>query len=235
MKNITNYLAAITLAGSLYSCNPVPDTSITEPLPEKEWTEIAKQDTLFGKVYPVIREIVFKLNTPELRSKYKDLTYRDMLTFFKYTTDYTCKRNSDSQKDYAQWESVYGTYAEKADSVINYWEKQFNENSEIEKDLRYYYNYYESAGRTPDPITWSVNFKYLTGMSKHVMDYLAYKYGIYHSYKFFQTDFKAKIAESFSSVGYESDAQYMSNKLYERNNEKFPKQMELMTEGIIGK
>lgn len=235
MRNVVIFLVTALFTCLLFSCNPILNTSIIEPLPEKQWTKISKQDTLFDKIYPVIREMVLKLNTPELRSKYEDLTYKDMLTFFKYTTDYTCKRNSDSQKDYIQWKSVYGTYSEKADSVISHWENQYKENIKIKEELSYYYRYYVSEGEDPSPVSWNISFRNIINIPRNVMDYLVYKYNIYNSYQLSQTDFKTKIAESFSPVGYESEEEFMSQKLYERNYKKFPKQIELMTQAITGK
>lgn len=226
MKKFINYFIVFIFVGVCFSCNPIPNQSVIEPLSEKQWKDISKKDSLFGELYPMIRQTVLNLKTAELRAEYKDLTYRDLMKFYKYVTDYNNKSNDDYKNDCIKWESIYGKYAEKADSTINYWEQELDSNDEILLELQYYFNHYVSVQRIPTPIELANTFKYTNAMPECVKKYLANKYGVYKTYTL--TDDKAEIAELFSSIGYESKLDYLFNQLQNHVLEKFPQEIRFM-------
>lgn len=101
------------------SCDPVPNKSVFIPLTSDELAPIIKKDTLFTSFYEAVKEGVEGFNEIE-KAKFNDITYRSLYRIAKFTSD-TTKVNPLRRQWEQEWEEQYGGYAEKVDSVLNYW------------------------------------------------------------------------------------------------------------------
>ena len=122
------YIIATALLGlCLYSCSNIPNKSIFEPLTTDELSKVIKKDTSFIEFYEAQRKISEKLNEID-KAKFADLTYRRLFKMYQYIQD-TAIMVPIAQEWSAQWETLFGPYYNRADSVITYWTKYKNDNS----------------------------------------------------------------------------------------------------------
>lgn len=124
MRNIYIYLY---LGLILCSCNNVPNKSIFEPLSTNELAKIIKSDTSFAEFYQHQQEITLKLNEID-KAKYNDITYRNLYKMYKYVSDSTIMKPLKENWN-TEWQSEFGIYTHKIDSVLNYWRNYKNNNS----------------------------------------------------------------------------------------------------------
>lgn len=110
------FMAAVVC---ICSCDPVPNKSVFIPLTSDELAPIIKKDTLFTSFYEAVKEGVEGFNEIE-KAKFNDITYRSLYRIAKFTSD-TTKVNPLRRQWEQEWEEQYGGYAEKVDSVLNYW------------------------------------------------------------------------------------------------------------------
>lgn len=101
------------------SCNPVPNKSVFIPLTSDELAPIIKKDTLFTSFYEEVKQGVESFNEIE-KAKFNDITYRSLYRIAQFASD-TAKVNPLVRQWEQEWEQQYGSYAEKVDSVLNYW------------------------------------------------------------------------------------------------------------------
>lgn len=111
----------------LDSCNKIPDKSVSEKLSTKELSKVIKSDTSFTDFYEHIREQVDDMSDIK-KATYNDITYRRMFRYYKFLQD-TTFWNPLSKQWEEEWDSEYGIYLQKADSVLNYWKKYLDEKS----------------------------------------------------------------------------------------------------------
>ena len=125
MKNVC--LLFFVVAFALISCNSISNKPVSEKLSTEELAKAIKSDTLFTSFYEHIRKKVDDLSDIK-KAKYNDVTYRRLFKYVKFLQDTTYWKPL-SEKWEQEWESEYGVYLPKADSVLNYWKKYLEENS----------------------------------------------------------------------------------------------------------
>lgn len=107
------------------SCNHVPNKSVFIPLTSDELAPIIKKDTLFSDFYKTVRDIVDGSDGVEdfneiEKAKFNDITYQSLYRMAKFLHDTTEVAPLNRQWK-QEWNEQYGGYAEKVDSVLNYW------------------------------------------------------------------------------------------------------------------
>lgn len=130
----------------LCSCNNIPNKSVFESLSTDELSKTIKVDTAFASFYQKQQVISEKLNEID-KAKFNDITYRKLYKMHQYVSD-SAIINPMLDLWNNEWESEYGIYQTKIDSVLNYWIKYKEDNSlsqfvtiefaEIDKE---YYSY----------------------------------------------------------------------------------------------
>lgn len=133
-------------AGILGSCNNISDKPVSEKLSIDELSRAIKKDTMFSSFYENIRKNIDEMDDIK-KAEFNDVTYRRLFKFVKFSQD-TVYWNPLIQKWEKEWETDFGLYSLKADSVIDYWKKFLDENSldnfvkiELVKIDKEYYDY----------------------------------------------------------------------------------------------
>ncbi|MDR0365069.1 MAG: hypothetical protein LBH92_08660 [Bacteroidales bacterium] len=121
------FLLILSVAFILCSCNKISDKPISEKLNIDELSKAIKSDTLFATFYEYIREEVDDMSDIK-KATYNDISYRRLFKYIKYIQD-TIYWNPLHEKWEKEWESEYGRYLPKADSVLDYWKQYLAENS----------------------------------------------------------------------------------------------------------
>lgn len=121
------YLIFFIIICLLISCNKIPNKSIFEKLSTKELSKAIKKDTLFAVFYENIGKVTADMSDIK-KATYNDITYRRLFKYVKFLQD-TTYWNPLSKEWEKEWESEYGIYLPKADSVLNYWKKYMDDNS----------------------------------------------------------------------------------------------------------
>jgi hypothetical protein len=131
------FFLILLVAFALGSCNRISDKPVSEKLNTDELSKAIKSDTLFADFYEYIRKIVdfYEHTRKEVddmsdikKATCNDITYRRLFKYFKYLQDTTYWKPLH-EKWKTEWESEYGQYMTKADSVLNYWKQYLAENS----------------------------------------------------------------------------------------------------------
>jgi hypothetical protein len=125
MKNVCLLFFIVTFA--LSSCNKISDKSVSEKLSTEELSKAIKSDTLFSEFYEDVRKEVDNMSDIK-KATYNDITYRRLFKYIKYLQDTTYWKPLHEKWE-KEWESEYGKYLPKADSVLNYWKQYLAENS----------------------------------------------------------------------------------------------------------
>ena len=120
-------LLFFVVAFALSSCNSVSNKPVSEKLSTEELSKAIKSDTLFTSFYEHIRKEVDDMSDIK-KAKFNDVTYRRLFKYVKFLQDTTYWKPLSEKWD-KEWESEYGVYLPKADSVLNYWKKYLEENS----------------------------------------------------------------------------------------------------------
>ncbi|MCL2327198.1 MAG: hypothetical protein FWC39_01660 [Bacteroidetes bacterium] len=130
----------------LSSCSNISDKPVTEKLCTEELSKAIKSDTIFADFYEAIREKVDDMSDIK-KATFNDVTYRRLFKYAKFLID-TTYWNPLYEKWGKEWESEYGVYLPKADSVLNFWKKYLEENSldkyvkvELARIDKEYYDY----------------------------------------------------------------------------------------------
>jgi len=139
-------LLFFVVAFVLSSCNSISNKPVSEKLSTAELSKAIKSDTLFTSFYEHIRKEVDDMSDIK-KAKYNDVTYRRLFKYVKFLQDTTYWKPL-SEKWEKEWESEYGIYLSKADSVLNYWKKYLEDNSldkyvqiELARIDKEYYSY----------------------------------------------------------------------------------------------
>lgn len=122
-------LSVLLFVLGLSSCNSPLKKSVIQPLEIKDLKDIIDKDTLFEFTYKAIQEIRdAKLTDDVEKAKWSDLTYNQVHKMVQLYSD-TLAQRKYTGKIKSDWNSKYGFYLPKADSISNYWKKYKKENS----------------------------------------------------------------------------------------------------------
>ncbi|MEB2784879.1 hypothetical protein [Algoriphagus persicinus] len=194
---ITRIVVSIVSLGMLYSCNPIPDKSISDPLTPEELAKIFEKDTSFKATYEFV-EIANKLvlNTDVKKAEYLSLTYRQFHDFFLVAnTSSDAYKKLDSSYNEAWNKEIIGFQPE-IDSISNYWKDYYSDKNINE------YAYVDFAGEvkyTRYGFTDSFGLKFLIGPYKdYTMEKIKISYNIQD--QIFAKDFENDRALDISQV-----------------------------------
>lgn len=104
----------------LAACSSIPDKSVFTPLDSKELAKAMKSDSLFERFYADLREDVEDFNEIE-KAKFSDITYRKLFKDYSFLED-TAIANPLYRQWRLEWDTKYGSFESKVDSVIEYWQ-----------------------------------------------------------------------------------------------------------------
>ena len=122
-------LSVLLIVLGLSSCNSPLKKSVIEPLEIKDLKNIIEKDTLFEFTYKAIQEIRnLKLTDDVEKAKWSDMTYNRVHKVFQLYSD-TLAQSKYTGKIKSDWNSKYGFYLRKTDSISNYWKKYKKEKS----------------------------------------------------------------------------------------------------------
>jgi hypothetical protein len=122
-------LSVLLFVLGLSSCNSPLKKSVIEPLEIKDLKDIIEKDTLFEFTYKAIQEIRdSKLTDDVEKAKWSDMTYNRVHKMVQLYSD-TLAQSKYIEKIKSDWNSKYGSYLPKADSISNYWKKYKKEKS----------------------------------------------------------------------------------------------------------
>ncbi len=122
-------LSVLLFVLGLASCNSPLKKSVIEPLEIKDLKDIIEKDTLFEFTYKAIQEIRdAKLTDDVEKAKWSDMTYNRVHKMVQLYSD-TLVQSKYTVKIKSDWNSEYGLYLPKADSISNYWKKYKEERS----------------------------------------------------------------------------------------------------------
>ncbi len=122
-------LSVLLIVLGLSSCNSPLKKSVIEPLEIKDLKNIIEKDTLFEFTYKAIQEIRnLKLTDDVEKAKWSDMTYNRVHKMFQLYSD-TLAQSKYTGKIKSDWNSKYGFYLRKTDSISNYWKKYKKEKS----------------------------------------------------------------------------------------------------------
>ena len=131
--NIKRISLLLMVLVCLCSCNNIPKTSVFEPLTSQQLARIIEKDDRFEFFYEdywyTYGATIVSLDELD-KAKYIDLTYRDLYKYYLLGVDEDFNKTIEEE-----WNSRYGIYTSKADSVINYW-TQFKANNSLEKYVK---------------------------------------------------------------------------------------------------
>lgn len=127
MNNYKKILCVLAFVAGIYSCNSIPNKPVFEKLSTDELAHAIKSDTFFTPFYEAMRKEAKDMDDIK-KAKYNDVTYRRLFSYIKYIRDTTYWHPLRKQWD-NEWDSKYGAYASKADSVLNYWRKYLVDSS----------------------------------------------------------------------------------------------------------
>jgi hypothetical protein len=140
------YLLILIVAFGFNSCSYISNKPVSDKLSTKELSRAMKNDTLFADFYENIRNEVDDMSDIK-KATYNDVTYRRLFKYIKFLQD-TTYWNPLSEKWEKEWESEFGIYIQKADSVLNYWKRYLEDNSldkyvkiELARIDKEYYDY----------------------------------------------------------------------------------------------
>jgi len=207
MKNLC--LLFFVVAFALSSCSKISDKPISEKLSTEELSKAIKSDTLFANFYESIRKEVDDMSDIK-KATYNDITYRRLFKYVKFLRD-TTYWNPLSEKWEKEWESEYGVYLPKADSVLNYWKKYLEENS-LDKYVkielaRIDKRYYDYIGGLKE-VNLGFRLTPLQGTVEQIRFSYGYKAkihgdnGIYEKHKCIETDPLSSARIGYWEVGY---------------------------------
>jgi hypothetical protein len=119
----------------LFSCSSPLNNSVIEPIEIKDLKDIIEKDTLFEFTYKVIQEIRDEKLTDDVeKAKWSDITYNRVHKMVQLFSD-SLAQSKYTRKIKSDWNSKYGLYLSKVDSISNYWKKY-----KKEKSLKNYVN-----------------------------------------------------------------------------------------------
>ena len=122
-------LLVLSFAFGLFSCSSPLKQSVIEPLEIEDLKGIIEKDTLFEFTYKAIQKIrEAKLTDDVEKAKWSDMTYYRIHKMAQLYSD-TLVQSKYLEKIKSDWNSKYGLYLPKADSISNYWKKYKEENS----------------------------------------------------------------------------------------------------------
>lgn len=113
------YLLIFVVTFVLNSCNNISNKHISEKLSTEELSAAIKSDSLFADFYEHVRKVVDNMSDIK-KAKYNDITYRRLFKYIKFSND-TAYWKPLSEEWEKEWNTKYGIYLPKADSVLNYW------------------------------------------------------------------------------------------------------------------
>lgn len=125
MKRLSFFILGVAFV--LSSCNNISDKPVFEKLNTEELVKAIKSDTSFTNFYENIREKVDEFDDIQ-KAKFNDVTYRRLFKYVKFSQD-TIYWKPLYEKWGKEYEKEFGIYSNKADSILNYWEKFLEENS----------------------------------------------------------------------------------------------------------
>lgn len=115
---VRGFILLVTVV-CLYSCNPVPNKSVFITLTSDELAPVIKRDTHFIRFYEAVKKAVDGFSEIE-KAKFNDITYQSLYRISQFSYD-TAKVNPLQRQWEQEWDEQYGGYAEKVDSVLDYW------------------------------------------------------------------------------------------------------------------
>lgn len=122
-------LSVLLFVLGLSSCNSPLKKSVIEPLEIKDLKDIIEKDTLFEFTYKAIQEIRdLKLTDDVEKAKWSDMTYDRVHKMVQLYSD-TLAQSKYTGKIKSDWNSKFGMYIPKLDSILNYWIKYKKDNS----------------------------------------------------------------------------------------------------------
>ncbi|MBK5214988.1 MAG: hypothetical protein JJE55_15180 [Flavobacteriaceae bacterium] len=128
MKKLIKLSVLLFVLG-LSSCTSPLKKSVIEPLEIKDLKSIIEKDTLFELTYKAIQNIrETKLIDDVEKAKWSDITYERVHKTVKLYSD-TLVQSKYTEKIKSDWNSKYGFYLPKADSISKHWKKYEKENS----------------------------------------------------------------------------------------------------------
>lgn len=128
MRKIVKLLVLGFILG-LSSCNSPLKKSVIIPLEIEDLKKIIEKDTLFEFTYKAIQKIRdLKLTDDVEKAKWSDMTYNRVHKMFQLYSD-TLAQSKYTGKIKSDWNSKYGFYLRKTDSISNYWKKYKKEKS----------------------------------------------------------------------------------------------------------
>ena len=142
-SNIKRMSLLLVVLVSLCSCNNIPKTSIFEPLSSQQLARIIDRNDnfeIFYEDYWFYHGVkIVSLNELQ-KAKYIDLTYRDLYKYYLLGLDEDLNNSIEEE-----WNSRYGIYATKVDSVKNYW-SQYKDSNSLEKYIKIELDYVSARG-----------------------------------------------------------------------------------------
>ncbi|MDR0754442.1 MAG: hypothetical protein LBF04_03545 [Prevotellaceae bacterium] len=127
------FFLILLVAFAFSSCNKFSNKSVSEKLNTDELSKAIKSDTLFADFYEHIRKEVEDMSDIK-KATYNEVTYRRLFGYIKYLQDTTYWKPLHEKWE-KEWETEYGKYLPKADSVLNYW-KQYLADSSLDKYVK---------------------------------------------------------------------------------------------------
>ncbi|MBR3026334.1 MAG: DUF1788 domain-containing protein, partial [Oscillospiraceae bacterium] len=109
-------------------CSSIPSKSIMEPLETNELAKIIKNDTMFERFYTMVSKTVENLSDID-KAKYTEITYSSFYDCYKFMNDSTQTKPLTKEFE-TEWNNKYAQYDNKVDSVMDYWKKYIEDNSE---------------------------------------------------------------------------------------------------------
>jgi hypothetical protein len=121
-KIVIRNISIFFLFSSIISCDPIPNSSIIEPLSVNELSSIINKDSTFKNTYEFLESTKIFLNTDVERVDFLNLTYREFHKFFQ-----VANRDGYNKIDsfyYSEWQRELNSYEKKIDSVSNFWKNK---------------------------------------------------------------------------------------------------------------
>ena len=130
IRLVLKWVALTIMCGFLtVSCKGPLDKPITEKLSLDHLKTSIKEDTLFESTYRYIQNVKDSILKTDIdKAKWSDLTYQQIQDFVKLSND-TAFLNPLIKKFQNEWQSKYGSYKAKVDSISRYWKQYKTEHS----------------------------------------------------------------------------------------------------------
>ena len=168
MKKIVFF--SITCLLTLSSCTDYLNKPITEDLSVEELRAAVKRDTDAVEFYEEMKKMKIEFLSEESKQvKFGDITYRQIYDYLKKMGDSTFYMpiSEEAQKE---WETQYGSYKNKVDSISDYW-KKFKKEHSLDHYAKIEFNDIEK-----DCLSNSYNFGFKITPLKGKMDMISFYY-----------------------------------------------------------